>query len=343
MTAIVLCFKIFITDQVGTYMADKDKEYWRNEAVGFLALSTVRGVGYWTLHRLAASGIGFKDFLKNSECSELEKELRITIDKTEGDWAQHQKNLWDRGLELARDLGSRYIRLIFQDQEEFPASLKDIPDGPLWLFVQGNTRNLYEKSVAIVGTRKPSHDGLFLTKYVVAALSNLKFPTVSGLASGIDQLAHEESLRYHIPTIAVLGNGIFKDFPKGSEALRGLIVSCGGTVITEYLPYQSYSAENFVRRNRIQAALCDTLIPVEWNIKSGTAHTVEYAYKYGRKIANVFLPHTTNHRPEIPFSEESSSAVSFEVPIATTELLRYIKEKELVSTSSTPGQQTLDI
>ena len=99
-------------------------------------------------------------------------------------------------------------------------------------------------------------------------------------------------------------------------------------------------AENFVRRNRIQAALCDTLIPVEWNIKSGTAHTVEYAYKYGRKIANVFLPHTTNHRPEIPFSEESRKAVSFEVP---TELLRYINEGELVSTSSGPDQQSLDI
>jgi DNA protecting protein DprA len=324
-------------------MVEKDNEYWRNEAVGFLALSTVRGVGYWTLHRLAASGIRFKDFLKNSSCSELEKELRVTIEKSGVDWAQYQKILWGQGLDLARDLGSSYIRLIFRDQEGFPVSLKDIPDGPLWLFVQGNTQNLYEKSVAIVGTRKPSHDGLFLTKYVVAALSSLKLPTVSGLASGIDQLAHEESLRYHIPTIAVLGNGILRDFPKGSEALRKLIVSCGGTVVTEYLPHQSYSAENFVRRNRIQAALCDTLIPVEWSIKSGTAHTVEYAYKYGRKIANVFLPHTTNHRPEIPFSEESRKAVSFEVPMATTELLRYINEGELVSTSSEPDQQSLDI
>ena len=68
------------------------------------------------------------------------------------------------------------------------------------------------------------------------------------------------------------------------------ILARGGTVVTEYLPQQSYSAENFVRRNRLQAALAKVLVPVEWAAKSGTAHTVKYAADLGRPIACLQLP-----------------------------------------------------
>lgn len=306
----------------------RDKDYWRNETVGFLALSTIKGVGYWTLHRLAESGISFKELLKNSEPEELEQALHTSVGDDGDVWHELQQTLWEKGVDLARRLGLTFTRLIFREQEEFPDSLRALPDGPHWIFVQGNHNILFSRSVAIVGTRKPSDDGLFLTKYLLASLDGLNLVTVSGLASGIDQQAHFDSIRYNIPTIAVLGNGIFNDYPKGSEVLRKAILERGGAIISEYLPYQSYSAENFVRRNRLQAGLADIVFPVEWKIKSGTAHTVDFAFKYNKKIANIYLPQTYKERPEINFSEREREAVSFSIPLETTKLIEFLKNED---------------
>ena len=149
---------------------------------------------------------------------------------------------------------------------------------------------------------------------IISFLAGNNLATVSGLAHGIDQTVHVESLRYGLPTIGVLGTGILSNYPKGSEELRDSIVQAGGAIITEYLPNQSYSAENFVRRNRLQAALGDVLIPCEWAIKSGTAHTVKFAKKYNKKIINAYLPFSLESRPEVEFSVKRYSALAIEIP-----------------------------
>lgn len=300
---------------------------WRNEAIAFLALASIKGVGYWTMRSIRELGIGYWQLIKEGSPLDFEKVMSVKFQFIEGEaWEAYKADLWLVGVEAGKKFGADGIGLIFSGQPEFPASLAEIPDPPYWLFVQGDVLNLHCKSVAIVGTRKPTADGMFLAKYMVAALANSAMPTVSGLALGIDQVVHEESLRFSIPTIAVLGTGINENYPKGSAGIRAEIVRHGGTIITEYLPDQSYSGENFVRRNRLQAALCDTLVPVEWNIKSGTAHTVEFAYKYGKKIANVFLPHTFESRPELRFSVSTYGAVACEVPQMTSLLLQFVDE-----------------
>lgn len=304
-------------------ITDANIEYWKSEIVAFLALTSIKGVGYWTLRKIAESKIGFKEILKSSDLDRLSKFLRVPLLK-EGDWESVQKGLWNKGIEKARELSKKGVKLVFYDQESFPHSLKNIPEPPYWIFVEGALENLHCDSIAIVGTRKPTDDGILITKLIIAAIVDRGLVTVSGLASGIDQIAHIESLRYGIPTIAVLGNGLFHEFPKGSNVLREQIVSSGGTIITEYLPEQSYSAENFVRRNRIQAALCETLIPAQWEVKSGTAHTVEYAFKYGKKIVNLYLPKTYLTRPELDFSLKNRNALNFEIPLNLHGALEYI-------------------
>ncbi|MGR3981046.1 DNA-processing protein DprA [Pseudoalteromonas sp. 1181_04] len=304
---------------------EQQKDYWRNETVAFLALTSLSGVGYWVLHKIAESGLGFKNLLKASNADEISKHLNVSL-PDDIEWQAYQQQLWSIGLARARSLHADNVRLLFKEQELFPQELKKIDDAPHWIFVQGPIENLHKKSVSVIGTRKPSTDGVILAKTVIAALANKGLVTVSGLALGIDQIAHTESIKYNIPTVAVLGNGIYVEFPKGSNTLKAQILNRGGTVVTEYLPEQLYSAENFVRRNRIQAALCNTLLPIEWEIKSGSAHTVAFAHKYNKKIANVFLPGTASLRPELKFSEMERGASAWEMPICVNGLLKYIQD-----------------
>jgi DNA protecting protein DprA len=292
------------------------------------------------MRRIAELDIGFWNILKMTTQHELETLIQLKLPIDPLSWEDYRVDLWERGIERARKLSASGIGLIFPKQDEFPDSLRYIPDAPRWLFVQGELSNLHSKSVAIVGTRKPTEDGIFLTKYLVAALASRPYPTVSGLALGIDQVVHVESMRYGIPTIAVLGTGINENYPKGSEPLRQAILDAGGTVITEYLLNQSYSAENFVRRNRLQAALCNTLFPVEWKVKSGTAHTVEFAFVYRRKIANLFLPNTYEMRPELDFSVKAYGAVACSVPSMTDLVLKFVDDDQL---APLPMQQSLDL
>ncbi len=107
------------------------------------------------------------------------------------------------------------------------------------------------------------------------------------MASGIDQIIHKNSLRFDIKTIAFIGTGILLNYPSGSEKLRQEIHQKGGAIVSEYLPHDSYSAANFVHRNRLQAGLARVVIPVEWQEKGGTAHTVRFAKK--KIIAKLFV------------------------------------------------------
>ncbi|MCS4282034.1 DNA protecting protein DprA [Pseudomonas sp. BIGb0278] len=302
----------------------EQRKYWRNEKIAFLALSSIEGINFWSLHKIASSGQSFNDALRNPSAEFIQTVASASSkDPQAQELESLQETLWQKGLELARKLKESATILVFKDEDGFPLKLRETKDSPEWIFIQGNPHCLYDYSIAIVGTRDASEDGAFLTRMLVSALSESNITTISGLAAGIDQLAHTESIRYGIKTAAVLGTGIFLDYPKGSEIIRHRIIQAGGCVVSEYLPYQRSSPENFVRRNRIQAALCDTLVPVEWKIKSGTAHTVGFAKKYNKNIANIFLPQTYHARPELAFSEQEHGALSFELPISIVTLLTF--------------------
>jgi DNA protecting protein DprA len=197
------------------------------------------------------------------------------------DW---KSGLLEKGRELRDALHERGVVVIHQSHPSFPSQLRNIDDPPLWLFVQGDPTVLARRSVATVGTRNPTSDGIALASIIGDCLPEFGSVIVSGLADGIDQIMHIRSMKWGVPTVAVLGTGIFSNFPSGSESIREQICQQGGAVVTEYLPRDSYSAKNFVRRNRIQAGLASVVIPVEWQEKGGTAHTVRYAYEAKRKL-----------------------------------------------------------
>lgn len=259
------------------------------EALAFLILASIRGVGHKTLCDLADAGHRFAEVLDEAPADLLARRAGAGRHAPGADWQAVLRKAQADALGMRDRLTQMGVRLLFRNDPRFPGALLDLERPPHWLFIQGAMAPLAMPAVAIVGTRKPSEDGLFLARYVGACLRDWHAATVSGLAAGIDQLAHESSLRANVPTIAVLGTGILDNYPKGSDVLRQRILEAGGTIISEYLPRASYSAENFVQRNRLQAALSRALIPVEWARRSGTAHTVRFASTLGRPLACLRL------------------------------------------------------
>jgi DNA processing protein len=298
-----------------------ERDFWVDETISLLTLSLLHGVGYWTIRSIALADLGFKQVLKAESVDEFINYLvqakckntnQITSQIGE-DWLKFREELWNKAVKLYRQLEAEGIQVIHSGQEKFPQSLREIADPPKWLFVQGNLSVLHRPALAIVGTRNPSEDGIFLANYVGACLVYFNAVTVSGLALGIDQIIHKKSIRAKVPTIAFIGTGILQNYPAGSEKLRKEICENGGAIVSEYLPHQSYSAENFVHRNRLQAGLSDVIIPVEWKEKGGTAHTVKFAHKAHKRIVCFKLPDWSNAHSELLLAEKLGADI-FTIP-----------------------------
>jgi DNA protecting protein DprA len=309
---------------------ETEQSYWKAETVAFLALQSIRGVGFKTLYKIASQGTSFRELIKANDVEYFEKELHQKLDDSvkvsDESWMEFKLALWKKGLEQARNCSKKNIRILFSGQDVFPSQLKSIPEPPMWLFVEGNYLTLLQPSIAIVGSRKATEDGLWLTKYIISAMANQGLASISGLADGIDQKAHVESIRFNVPTIAVLGTGIDSNYPSGSELLRSEIVANGGAIVSEYLIGQSYSAYNFVRRNRIQAGLAQITVPIEWKIKSGTAHTVNFTKDFGRFLVMPYLYPKDLENPEIKAVSTFIRGRVFSVPDQSRELIDFLKQ-----------------
>jgi DNA protecting protein DprA len=267
----------------------------------WLALGSIYGVGYWTLRNLYAHSV--LDVISELDQTELRRRLTQAGCKVSGKVASTWKKQSGWLLEAAQRelerLASNNIRLIFTNEDEFPPVLRNIKDPPFWLIVHGNVDLLSQPSVAVVGTRKPTEEGIDLARQVGDLFGQYKINTISGLAEGIDITVQKQVLQYHTPTVAVLGHGINVEFPAGTFQTRHDIVTAGGAVISEYLPATKYNKHFFVWRNRLQAGLAHTVIPVEWQEKSGTAHTIGFAKSFGRQLIGLRSPHWTNGHPEL--------------------------------------------
>ncbi len=268
--------------------------------LGFLGLAAVRGVGSRTLSSIASNGRTFHEVFETDDTEDVLRYLRHHGARLSGEPDADWRSVRERALDRAFDQIERFSRdgvtIVFRDDPDYPPQLLDLAAPPPWLFVQGDLSVLHRAALTVVGTREPSRDGLWLCDYVGHCLGDWGAPTVSGLANGIDQSIHEASIVAGVPTVAFLGTGIYNDYPKGSEDLRRRIVEAGGAIVTEYLPSESYSRANFVQRNRLQAALGRILIPVEWAVSSGTAHTVRFAAELRRTIATLRVPSWPHNR-----------------------------------------------
>lgn len=176
-----------------------------------------------------------------------------------------------------------HIRPLFFQDADYPQRLLNCIDSPAMLYYKGNANLNAPKIIAIVGTRSPSAYGKKMCTQLVESLADENIITVSGLAYGIDTLAHRESLQNNIPTIGVLAHGLDMIYPNANKPLAAKMLQSGG-IITEFRTGTIPGKMNFPARNRIIAGLSDCVIVVESGSKGGSLITAEIGNGYNKDV-----------------------------------------------------------
>jgi len=175
------------------------------------------------------------------------------------------------------------IEVLFYTDPDYPKRLHNCYDAPILLYFKGKVNFNQKRVVSIVGTRNATPYGKELCKKLIETLVCYDVLIVSGLAYGIDVTAHKESLAAKIPTVGVLGHGLDRIYPPLHTDVARKMVANGG-ILTEFLPGTNPDKENFPKRNRIIAGLCDVLIVVEASSKGGALITADIANSYSRDV-----------------------------------------------------------
>jgi DNA processing protein len=212
----------------------------------------------------------------------------------------------------AREVGARVLAKIrgrttqrfdvrLNGELDYPERLRDATYPVELLYFQGNWDLVYTRSVAVVGTRKPSDKGLARTEQMVRKLVEDDFTIVSGLAEGVDTAAHQAALQAGGRTIAVIGTPLGQTYPRANAALQEQIAR--DFLLISQVPVERYDAQNpkvnrffFPERNKTMSALSEATIIIEAGETSGTLIQAREALKQGRKL---FILNSCFERPEL--------------------------------------------
>jgi len=178
---------------------------------------------------------------------------------------------------------SKGIQPHFYRDDSYPNRLKQCEDGPVLLYAQGNMNLNTKRVVGIVGTRKSSAYGQKMCQDLVADLGVYDALIVSGLAFGIDVNAHRNAVSHGLQTVGVMAHGLDRVYP-AQHSRTALEMQTHGGMVTEFKSNTNPDRENFPRRNRIVAGLCDALVVIESPLRGGSMITAEIAGSYYRDV-----------------------------------------------------------
>jgi DNA processing protein len=188
---------------------------------------------------------------------------------------------------LQKKLIENDVSLVTYFDDEYPIKLRNIDGAPYILYYKGNISISNSLSIAVVGSRKATDYGAWAAEKLSRELAELGVTIISGLATGIDTIAHKTAIKYNTKTIGVIGCGIDIVYPKNNEILYKKLVEEDGAVITEYSFGMKPMPSNFPDRNRIISGLSDGVLVIEAQQKSGTLITAGHAANQGREIFAV--------------------------------------------------------
>lgn len=185
---------------------------------------------------------------------------------------------------IIKNCEEKKIKLLFYSHNNYPKNLNNIKESPYVIFIKGNfpEDKELEKSFAVVGTRKPSKEGIEFAKDIGKYLAKNNIYNISGLALGIDTVGHSMTLQ---KTGAILGQGLdLEIYPKENIKLAEIILENNGFLLSELIPQKGLSFFSLIKRDRLQSALTSGIVIAETGIKGGTVNTFRYAKEQKKKI-----------------------------------------------------------
>ena len=255
---------------------DRDTlKYW-------LALNNVVGVGRTLFHRLVQAFGSPREVFSASKNDLLR--VQGLGDKVAGEIKRFDiDSSSERELRFAEKEG---VRILTLESPEYSSLLKSIFDPPPVLYIQGKPLDKINLPLAVVGTRTPSEYGKLVAERLCLKLATAGFSIISGLARGVDTLAHKAALSVGADTVAVFGCGLGHTYPPENIKLRQQIIA-QGAVISEFPILMRPDRNNFPARNRILSGLSLGTVVVEAAEKSGALITADFALEQGREVFAV--------------------------------------------------------
>ena len=240
------------------------------ELIHRIALSMLKGIGPVNARNLVAYCGGVDPIF-------TDKRLKNTLEKVPGIGPKLIASITDKKVLPAAEKEWEYVRkhklrMLFYLDAEYPKRLKQCEDAPVILFVKGNADLDVARMVSIVGTRTPTEQGKQLCVELVHGLKEVNATIVSGLAYGIDIVAHRHALKNDLPTIGCVAHGLDKLYP-GDHAATAKEMVKHGALVSELPSGSPFAPGNFPARNRVIAGLSDCTIVVESGPKGGSLIT----------------------------------------------------------------------
>lgn len=178
------------------------------------------------------------------------------------------------------------------DRNEYPQQFLETPDPPKELYLEGTLPPPETALLAVVGSRAYTPYGKRACEHIIEGLAGAPIAIVSGLALGIDGIAHEVAMRARLPTIAIPGSGLDRSvlYPRSHVSLANRIVQSGGALLSEFAPNERATVYSFPKRNRLMAGISRGVLIIEATEKSGTLITARLALDYNRDV--FVVPHS---------------------------------------------------
>jgi DNA processing protein len=246
-----------------------------------IALSMLKGIGPVNARNLVAYCGGVDPIFKD-------RKLKNTLEKVPGIGPKLIASITDKKVLVAAEKELAYVhkhklRMRFYLDADYPQRLKQAEDAPVLIFSKGEVETETEHMVAIVGTRSPTDHGKRLCVELVEALKESNATIVSGLAYGIDIVAHRTALKNDMPTIGCVAHGLDRLYP-GEHANTAKEMLHMGGLMSELPSDSTFAPGNFPARNRMIAGLSDCTIVVESGPKGGSLITADIASSYDREV-----------------------------------------------------------
>jgi DNA processing protein len=246
-----------------------------------LALCAIDGAN-WNVIAREAQHLGGLERLLRGEVGEKSDEARATETAIRGALGDMDTPRGRAEEEIVRadDVDASLVTVL---DDAYPANLRVIYNLPPFLFYRGQLERADARSVAVVGTREASDEGLSSARKMARLLVQANVTVLSGLALGIDAAAHEEALASGGKTIAVLGTGILRSYPKENAELADRIAS-SGALVSQFWPSQPPTRYSFPRRNVVTSGLSQGTVVIEASKTSGAKMQARLALEHGKRV-----------------------------------------------------------